>query len=330
MLLHHSAPIETSPLAWTELADPIPGPSEVRIKVRCCAICRTDLHIIEEDLPPALRPISPGHQAVGEIDALGPGCRRLKLRTRVGVAWLRHTCGTCRYCTTDRENLCPNSQYTGYHANGGYAEYLTVPENFAYPLPDSIDDLHVAPLLCAGIIGYRAFLRCNPKPNDKLAIFGFGSSAHIILQIARHRGHEVYVVSRSAHHQQLARDLGATWAGADATQLPHRADAAICFAPAGEIVPEALATLAPGGTLALAGIHMSDIPPLSYKHHLYGERDIHPVTANTREDGQNLLTEAQAAQVKPHITRYSLRDANRALQDLKAGKIDGTGVLTIP
>jgi len=329
MLLRTSAKIEANPLAWEEVPDPVPAPGEVRIKVRCCAICRTDLHIIEEDLPPIRRPIIPGHQAVGAVDAVGAGCQRLKLNMRVGVAWLRHTCGVCKFCTTGRENLCPSSQYTGYHANGGYAEYLTVPEDFAYPLPQAADDLHTAPLLCAGIIGYRAWQRCHPRPGDRLGIFGFGSSAHIVLQLALRRGHDVYVVTRSKTHQQLARNLGALWAGDDVSQMPVRVTSAIVFAPAGEVVPAALSVLEPGGTLALAGIHMTPIPALDYQKHLYGERDIHPVTANTRRDGNNLLTEAFSAKVQPHIVRYPLRDANRALQDMKVGRIEGTGVLTM-
>jgi propanol-preferring alcohol dehydrogenase len=248
---------------------------------------------------------------------------------RIGVAWLRHTCGTCRFCTSGRENLCPYSQYTGYHADGGFAQYATVPEDFACELPKNFDDVHAAPLLCAGIIGYRALKRCNLRDGAALGIFGFGSSAHIILQIAQHRGHRAYVVTRSANHQQLATQIGAAWSGADAARLPVKLDAAIVFAPAGSVVPQALSALDSGGVAALAGIHMSPLPPLDYDKVLYGERDLHPVTANTREDARELLRESAAAGVRPHVATYPLRDANRALQDLKTGRIDGTGVLLI-
>lgn len=327
MLLPVAGPIESSPLSFETLADPVPAAGEVRIRVSCCAVCRTDLHIIESELPAAKLPVIPGHQVVGRVDKNGPGASRFQLGDRIGIAWLRHTCGVCRFCKTGRENLCINSRFTGYHADGGYAQYATVPEAFAYPIPESFDDIHAAPLLCAGIIGYRAMLRANPPQHGRLAIFGFGSSAHIILQIARHLGHQVYVVSRSPNHQKLAMELGATWCGDDAARMPSPVESAIVFAPSGKVVPPALACLDPGGTVSLAGIHMSPIPELDYDKFLYGERDIHPVTANTREDGQNLLSHAAAARVRPHVAKYPLADANRALQDLKSGRIDGTAVL---
>lgn len=329
MLLHETAPIEDAPLTWADVPRPSPAPGEVRLRIRCCAVCRTDLHVIEGDLPAQKRPIVPGHQIVGVIDALGENCRRLKLGTRVGVAWLRHTCGACRFCTTGRENLCESSRYTGYHADGGFAEYAIVPEDFAYELPNDFDDLAVAPLLCAGIIGYRALKRCNLPPRGKLGLFGFGSSAHIVLQLGRYRGHEIYVVTRAESHQRLASEMGAAWCGANPGQLPVRLDSAIVFAPSGAVVPPALAALDAGGTLALAGIHMTPIPSLDYQVHLYGERDVHPVTANTREDGCELLTEAAAAGVRPRVITYPLSEANRTLAELKAGRIDGTGVLTV-
>jgi propanol-preferring alcohol dehydrogenase len=330
MVLHNTAEIEKSPLVWEDVPDPSPGAGEVRLKVRCCAICRTDLHVIEGDLPAAKRPIIPGHQIVGIVDALGPDCKRLKIGMRIGVAWLRHTCGVCRFCTTGRENLCEFSLYTGYHADGGYAEYAVVPEAFAYEIPPGYDDVHVSPLLCAGIIGYRAMKRTElPAVGGKLGIFGFGSSAHIVLQIARHRKYETYVVSRTEGHQRLARELGAKWCGSDASQMPAKLDAAIVFAPSGKVVPEALMSLDRGGKVALAGIHMSPIPELDYDHYLFGERDVHPVTANTRADGRELLAESAAAAVMAHTTVYPLRDANRALRDMKEGRIDGTGVLTM-
>jgi propanol-preferring alcohol dehydrogenase len=329
MLLHNPAPLGSNPLKYEQIPDPTPSSGEVRVKVRVCAICRTDLHIVEGDITPPHFPIVPGHQIVGIVDRLGPNCRRLKIGRRIGVAWLRHTCGVCRFCTSGRENLCEFSQYTGFHANGGYAEFANVPEDFAYELPDGYDDIAASPLLCAGIIGYRAFKRCNPKPGDKIGIFGFGSSAHIHLQIARHRGHEVYVVSRSKNHQDLARQIGATWCGPDASQIPVKLNSAIVFAPAGTIVPDALSSIDRGGIVSLAGIHMTPIPQLDYDKYLYGERDLHPVEANTRQDGRDLLAEAGAANVRPHTSVYSLKDANQALADMKSAKIDGTGVLVI-
>jgi propanol-preferring alcohol dehydrogenase len=329
MLLEQIDGIDNAPLKWTDVPDPVPGPTEVRLRVHCCAICRTDLHIIEGDLPQAKMPIIPGHQIVGTVDQLGPNCTELKLGDRIGVAWLRHTDGTCRFCASARENLCPNSRYTGYHADGGYAEFATVPERFAYRIPKQFDDITAAPLLCAGIIGYRSLKRTHIRPGDRLALFGFGSSAHVILQIALARGCTVYVVSRGENHQQLARDLGAAWAGPDVTGMPDKVEGAILFAPVGSLVAPALSCLDRGGTLALAGIHMSPIPQLDYDQYLFQERDIHPVTANTREDGRELLAEAAGAHVSPHVVKYALKDANRALQDMKADRIDGTGVLIV-
>lgn len=329
MLLTDNAEIETSPLVWRDVPDPQPGPGEVRLRVTCCAICRTDLHVIEGDLPRAKMPVIPGHQIVGIVDALGPDCRLLKIGDRVGVAWLRHTCGTCAFCRAGRENLCEQARFTGYHADGGYAELAVVPEEFAYVLPAGFSDVEATPLLCAGIIGYRALVRSELARGGKLGIYGFGSSAHIVIQIARHRGCEVYVVTRGERHRQLAREMGAAWAGESALDMPCRVDSAIIFAPAGELVPQALAGLEKGGTLALAGIYMSPIPTLDYEKHVFYERNIHSVTANTREDGRNLLAEASAAKIHPHVTTFPLAEANRALQLLKADQINGTGVLVV-
>ena len=313
MVLEQSGPIESSPLALRDVPVPTPGQREVRIRISCCAICRTDLHIIEGDLAPAKRPIIPGHQIVGIVDQLGPACSHLREGERVGVAWLRHTCGQCRFCTSGRENLCPRSQYTGYHADGGFAEHAIVPEDFAYSIPPRFDDVHASPLLCAGIIGYRALLRSNVRVGETLAIFGFGSSAHIVLQIARRRGCEVYVVSRGASHRALAEELGAAWVGEDAAKMPAKPQAAIVFAPAGEVVPAALSCVDRGAAVAIAGIHMTPIPQLDYDAHLFQERDIHPVTANTRDDARNLLRESADANVLPHVRTYPLERANEAL-----------------
>ncbi len=308
----------------------MPQGNEVRLKVHCCAICRTDLHIIEGDLPAVKRPVIPGHQIVGVVEALGKDCKRLRPGMRVGAAWLRYACGICRFCTSGRENLCESSRYTGYHADGGFAEYALIREDFAYDIPDGYDDVSVSPLLCAGIIGYRAMKRCElGRSGGKLGIFGFGSSAHIVMQLARHRGHDVYVVTRGEGHQTLAREMGAAWVGADSAQLPVRLDAAIVFAPAGSVVPLALAALDSGGTVAVAGIHMTPIPQLDYERYLFRERDLRSVTANTRDDGRELLAEASRAGIKPRTVVYPLERANEALADMKKGRIEGTGVLRV-
>ena len=329
MVLNELGAIESSPLRLVERPVPEPGPGEVRLKVRCCAVCRTDLHVIEGDLPRHTLPIVPGHQVVGFVDQLGPGCRRFRPGQRAGIAWLRHTCGMCSFCAAEHENLCERPQFTGYHADGGYAEYAVVPEEYAYEIPDAFADVDAAPLLCAGIIGYRALQRSALPPGGTLALYGFGSSAHVVLQIARHRGCDVYVVSRAPAHLELARALGATWAGLEAREMPVRVNSAILFAPAGTLVPVALEKLEKGGTLALAGIYVSEIPSLDYEKHLFYERNLRSVTANTRADGRALLAEAAEIPLRPHVTTYPLTDANRALQDLKADRISGTGVLVM-
>ncbi len=351
MLLKQIAAIDTSPLQLVDLPMPEPGPGEIRIKVRCCAICRTDLHVIEGDLPRQKLPIVPGHQIVGVVDKIGPRekgtgliCRNgpkgashklapspfpFKVGQRVGIAWLRHTCGKCDFCKTDQENLCASARFTGYHANGGYAEYAVAPEAFCYGIPPAFSDVEAAPLLCAGIIGYRALKRANLPSGGKLGIYGFGSSAHVVMQIAKHRDCEVYVVTRGEKHRQLARQMGASWVGEDARQMPVKVHSAIIFAPAGDLVPPALEALEKGGTLALAGIYMTSIPPLDYEKHLFYERDVHSVTCNTRTDGRELLAEAAAIPIRPHTVVYPLAHANRALMDLKNDRLSGTGVLSI-
>jgi propanol-preferring alcohol dehydrogenase len=329
VVLEQIAPIDGSPLEVTELPTPEPRAGEVRLKVHCCAICRTDLHVIEGDLPQQKMPIVPGHQIVGTVDAPGPGCNRLKAGQRVGVAWLRSTCGQCRFCLAGRENLCESARFTGYHADGGYAEYAVVPEQFAYAIPDAFRDVEAAPLLCAGIIGYAALRRAQVPRGGKLALYGFGSSAHVVIQIARHRGCQVYVVTRGENHRQLARQMGAVWVGEQAEEMPVKVDSAIIFAPAGELVPPALEKLEKGGTLALAGIYMTGWPELDYERHVFYERDIRSVTCNTRHDGRELLAEAARIPIRPHTTTYPLAEANRALQDLKNDRINGTGVLVM-
>jgi propanol-preferring alcohol dehydrogenase len=301
----------------------------MRVRVRACAACRTDLHVIEGDLPPRRIPVVPGHQVVGTVDALGRGAGRFARGDRVGVAWLRSTCGACRYCAAGRENLCESSTYTGWTHDGGYAEYCCVPEAWAYAIPPRFDDAEATPLLCAGIIGYRALRRSQVPRGGRLALYGFGSSAHITLQVARHWGCRVYVATRDEAHRRLALDLGAEWAGGAGEALPVKCDSAIVFAPAGALVPVALRALDKGGTVALAGIHMSDVPAMAYEPHLFWEKTLQSVTANTREDGLALLREAAAIPIRPRVRRYALADANRALQDLAGDRVEGTAVLVV-
>jgi propanol-preferring alcohol dehydrogenase len=329
MVLEANAPIDSDPLQWVECPAPEPGPGQVRISVRCCGICRTDLHVIEGDLPARKLPLIPGHQIVGVVEAAGDGCSRLAVGRRVGVAWLRHTCGQCRFCESGRENLCGDQRFTGYHADGGYAEETVVDEDFAYEIPDAFDDVEAAPLLCAGIVGYRALKRANVPDGGRVAIYGFGSSAHVIAQIVLHRGCELYVVTRGETHRQLARDMGAVWAGESADEMPVRVDSAILFAPSGDLVPPALRKLDKGGTLSLAGVYMTPVPEMDYAECLFHERDVRSVTANTRADGRELLDIAAAIPIRPRTTTYPLQDANRALQDLAADRINGTGVLIV-
>jgi propanol-preferring alcohol dehydrogenase len=328
-VLRKNGPIASSPLEFEDFPDPVPAAGEVLVRVKCCAICRTDLHVIEGDLEAVALPIIPGHQVVGSVEALGPGCRRFALGDRIGIAWLRSTCGACKFCRAGSENLCPNSRYTGYHEHGGYAELTTVREDFAYPLPAAIDDSHAAPLLCAGIIGYRSLIRSNLPKGGTLGIFGFGQSAHLMAQIARSRGCKIYVVTRGNEHQELARRLGADWASETTDGMPGKLDSAIIFAPAGELVPQALACLEKGGTLAMAGIYMSAIPALDYSRHLFYERDVRSVTSNTRQDGDDFLREAARIPIRPEVMHYAFVDVNRALQDLKADRISGTGLVQI-
>lgn len=326
MQLRVPAPIEARPLEGATRPVPEPGAGELLVRVAACGICRTDLHIVEGDLALPHAPIVPGHQVVGRVERLGRGAARFARGQRVGIAWLRWTCGECRFCRSDRENLCERAQFTGYHADGGYAEYAVVPEAFAYPMPDVFGDAEAAPLLCAGIIGYRALRLSAVPPGGRLSLYGFGSSAHITLQVAVARGCEVFVCTRAPRHRDLARALGAAWVGDLGDPMPVAPDGGIIFAPAGELVPLALRSLAPGATLALAGIYMSRIPPIDYAD-LYRERVITSVTANTRADGEALLAEAARIPVRPAVTTIPLAEANQALERLKHGAIAGSGVL---
>ena len=329
MLLRESADVQTKPLAWMELPAPEPGSDEVRLRVQVCGVCRTDLHIVEGELRPAKRPVIPGHEVVGYVDRVGRNVRTIKEGDRVGIAWLQRVCGRCEFCTSKRENLCPSAQFTGYHVDGGYAQYAVVPESFAYPIPKAFPDDEVAPLLCAGIIGYRALRLSGVKPGQRLGLYGFGASAHITIQVARHWGCSVYVCSLREEHRALARELGAVWVGGAAESPPEKLHGAIMFAPAGELVPPALRALEKGGTLAVAGIYLSPIPSLDYDRELFGERVLRSVTANTKQDGIDLLQEAAAIPIRPHTERFDLQDANKALQALKAGTIQGAAVLQV-
>jgi propanol-preferring alcohol dehydrogenase len=329
MNLSTPAPIGNSPLSAADIPDPQPSSGQIRLKVHCCGICRTDLHVVEGELPSLTPHIVPGHQVVGTVDQVGPGCRRFKIGDRAGIAWLRHTCGLCKFCTSGRENLCPNARFTGYHENGGYAEYAVVPEDFAYLLPTTLDNISIAPLLCAGIIGYRALRQAQVRPNTNVGLYGFGSSAHIAIQLARYWGCTVFVCTRDATHQRLALELGANWAGNAEEPPPVKLDSAILFAPVGNLVPPALQALEKGGTLAIAGIYLTDIPSLNYERHLFYEKKLCSVTANTRQDGEELLKLAAEIPLRPRTTTFPLANANLALQRLKNDGIDGSGVLLI-
>jgi propanol-preferring alcohol dehydrogenase len=327
MVLDSQASIDRRPLATRDLPDPVAGPGELLVRVLACGVCRTDLHVIEGDLPPHRIPLVPGHQIVGSVEKLGPGVTRHRVGDRVGIAWLRSTCGTCVRCRAGNQNLCPNSIYTGWDADGGYAERAVVPEDWAYPIPEVFSDVEATPLLCAGIIGYRALRRSRVPDGGRLGLYGFGSSAHIVIQIARHRGCTVYVATRGEEHRKLADELGAVWTGDTLDRPPVALDAAIVFAPAGEIVPVALRALDKGGTLALAGIHMSDVPSMDYESCLFHEKVLTSVESNTRDDGLSLLREAASIPIRPRVTTAPLAQANEVLKALKDDGIRGTAVL---
>jgi alcohol dehydrogenase, propanol-preferring len=325
-LLRAPAPVESNPLDFTDAPDPQPGPGEVLVRVKMCGVCRTDLHVVEGELPLKKSPVIPGHQIVGMIEKLGEGAERFRTGARVGIAWLHHTDQTCEYCRAGKENLCDHPAFTGYTVDGGYAQYAVAPEQFVYPIPESFADEHAAPLLCAGIIGFRCLRLSGIKRGGRLAFYGFGSAAHVAIQVARHWGVEVYACTRGAKHQQLALQLGAVWAGEASAEPPAKLDAAIVFAPAGELVPAALQALKKGGVLVLGGIHMSAIPSFDYNL-LYQERMIRSAANNTRQDGDDFLKVAAEIPIRTQVTLFPLRDANRALNDLKADRINGAAVL---
>ena len=326
-VVQRPGPVETGPLRAVERDVPEPGPAEVRVRVRACGVCRTDLHLAEGDLTPRRPAIVPGHEVVGTVDAVGTGASRFAAGDRIGVAWLRGTCGRCRWCRTGRENLCPDAVFTGWDADGGYAEYAVAPEAFAYRLPEALDDVEAAPLLCAGIVGYRALKRAELPPGGRLGIFGFGASAHVVAQVALAQGATVHVLTRSVQARALALELGAASAGAADAAPPEPLDAAVLFAPVGELVPVAMRALDQGGTLAVAGIHLSDVPSLNYAAELFREKQLRSVTANTRADGEEFLRLAATLHVRPHVQPRPLTEADRALADLAADKITGAAVL---
>ncbi len=325
-LVRASARIETNPLEYTDVPTPRPGPGAVLVRVNACGVCRTDLHVIEGELPPRKSPVIPGHQVVGVVEACGEGARRFATGARVGVAWLNHTDGTCSYCRAGAENLCDNPAFTGYTVDGGYAEHIVAPEDFVYAIPEGFADELAAPLLCGGIIGFRCLRLSGIRPGGRLGLYGFGSAAHVAIQVARHWKVEVYAASRDERHRRLALELGAVWAGGTLDAPPTPLDAAIIFAPAGEIVPAALRMLRKGGTLVLGGIHMSPIPRLDYEL-LYQERVVRSVANNTREDGREFLRIAAEIPIRTRIQTFPLREANRALNALKNDAIEGAAVL---
>ncbi len=320
-------PIDQHPLTLVERPEPSPDGDEVLVRIEACGVCRTDLHVTEGDLPVHRPHVVPGHEVVGRVSGMGPAATRFAVGDRVGVAWLASTCGQCRFCRRGDENLCLRATFTGWDRDGGYADWVVAREGFVYRLPEDLDARQAAPLLCAGIIGYRAYKLTNLRPGGRLGIYGFGGSAHITAQIARAQGAELYVATRSEEAQKLAASLGAVWVGEADAMPPEPLDAAIMFAPVGTLVPPALAALDRGGVLSIAGIHLSDIPALNYQEHLFQERVVRSVTANTRQDGEELLRLAPRLGVRATTTPYPLEQADRALSDLAHDRVNGAAVL---
>ncbi|HVP42538.1 MAG TPA: zinc-dependent alcohol dehydrogenase family protein [Terriglobales bacterium] len=328
MVLDRQAAPEENPLAMRELPVPEPGLGHLRVRVSVCAVCHTDLHIVEGDLPLRKQPVIPGHQIVGVVDALGQGAAGFKEGDRVGIPWLHWTDGDCGYCRRNSENLCERAKFTGWDVDGGYAEYVVAPADFVYRLPKSCSDEHAAPLLCAGIIGYRSYRLSNAKKGERLGLYGFGASAHIVLQFARHLGNECYVFTRTPEHAELAKKLGAVWTGRAEEQPPSQLDCAIVFAPAGHIVPLALRAVRKGGTVACAGITMSPIPQLDYAD-LYHERILRSVANSTRQDAREFLELAAEVPVRTEIELFPLEQANLAIAAMKHSRVRGAAVLKL-
>ena len=320
-------PIDGGPLRRIERDLPTPGAGQLRVRVSCCGVCRTDLHLAEGDLPPRRQDATPGHEVVGIVDKVGDGAARFAVGDRVGVPWLGGTDGSCMYCRRGRENLCTAPVFTGWDVDGGYADYCVADAGYVYALPEAVEDEQAAPLLCAGIIGYRALRRAEVPPGGALGIYGFGGSAHLTAQVALHQGLRVHVLTRGENNRALATRLGVDSVGAAEDVPPEPLDGAILFAPAGELVPVALRALAPGGTLAVAGIWLSDVPALTYADELFQERQLRSVTANTRADGEQFLRLAARFGIRATTTPYPMAEADRALADLAHGRFSGAAVL---
>ena len=332
-LLDKPAPVTTSPLRVGDVPIPVPSDNEVLVRVRACGICRTDLHVVEGELPVRRSPLIPGHQIVGTVTSVGSSVDGFSNGDRVGVAWLNRTCGTCEFCSCDRENLCDHASFTGWTTDGGFAEYAVAPAAFTYGIPDGVNDPQAAPLLCAGIIGYRCLRLTRIKKEEwngaRVGLYGFGAAGHIAIQLARSRGAEVFVCTRDRErHQALAHELGATWVGNAFDEPPVKLDASIIFAPAGELIPVALKAIRKGGTVVLGGIHMTPIPSFDYSL-IYGERMIRSVANNTRDDGREFLIEAASIPLRTHVQTFPLDQANEALIALKTDSIRGAGVLVM-
>ncbi len=325
-VLERPGRVDAGALTRKELDEPRPGPGEILIDVDVCGLCRTDIHIVQGEIALPTLPIVPGHQVVGRV--VGES-KRFQPGQRVGAAWLHESCGDCHDCARLDENLCRNARFTGYHAPGGMAERMVVPEAFAYALPPLVSDLQVAPLLCAGIIGYRALRQADVGPKERVGLYGFGSSAHISLQVARHWGCEVYVVTRGETHRELAREMGAAWVGASDERPPKPLDRAVIFAPAGELIPDALKAVRWGGTVASAAIHMSPIPEMDYTEFLFGERTLRSTTASTRADGEELLAIAEEAGIETHVEVFAFEHANEGLAAIAADRVRGSAVLNV-
>lgn len=328
MVLSQPAPVEGHPLREIARPRPQPGDGEVLVRVEACGVCHTDLHIVEGELTPHKAELTPGHQVVGRVESQGKDVAAPAIGSRVGVAWLHHACGRCAYCRRGLENLCPEATFTGYDVDGGFAEYLVAPAAFVYQLADTFSSLEAAPLMCAGIIGYRSLRTAQVREGDRVGLFGFGASAHLALQVARYWHCDVYVFTRSGEHRTLAEELGAAWVGGVEDRAPAPIDAGVVFAPSGRVVVAALRHLRPGGTLAINAIHLDQIPAFDYAT-LYGERGLRSVTNSTRQDGREFLELAAAIPLHPRVERWGLREANEVLRRMKQGEVNGAAVLEI-
>jgi propanol-preferring alcohol dehydrogenase len=328
IVLDQQRPIDDSPLKLRDVPLPEPAPNQIRVKVSCCGLCHTDLHVVEGDLPPHKMPVIPGHQIVGTVEKAGFEVKKFQRGDRVGIPWLHRTDGSCDFCRRGLENLCEHAQFTGYDTDGGYAQFSVVDEDFAYAIPPQFTDENAAPLFCAGIIGYRSYRLSGAQPGDRIGLYGFGASAHIVIQFARYLKNEVYVFTRGENHRRHAEELGAVWTGDAKDSPPKPLDAAIIFAPAGALVLDALRATRKGGTVACAGIVMSQIPPLDYNL-LYHERVLRSIANSTRQDAREFLELAATVPIRTEVQIYELKETNRALQDLKHSRITGAGVVRI-